>query len=240
MRIERSRLETFFEFCCVDLSFVTLRRRTRQDIEVMGNGYWEVLRDGGGEIVQLVYLPGFTMRLLPLELELVDVDVNLKISEIAFDTMKVRRRFRRYVQVFEQQVVYFKEFGDRGCCRARLAGSSLDRRARDGRRERWPRDRGPALQAAQRALGVRNATMDRQPALGARDAPGRGGELLVFREQERAAARAARLRGRLSAQSVPRIESYIENHIKGSATSTKILVLEAEPAGARTSITPAG
>ena len=112
MRIERSRLETFFDFCCLDLSFVTLRRRTRQDIEVMGNGYWEVLRDGGGELAQFVYLPGFTMRLLPLEAELVEVDVSIKISELSFDMMKVRRRFRRYVQVFEQQVVYFKEFGD--------------------------------------------------------------------------------------------------------------------------------
>ena len=64
LRVERSRLETFFDFCCVDLSFVTLRRRTRQDIEVMGNGYWEVLRNGVGEIVQFVYIPGFTMRLL--------------------------------------------------------------------------------------------------------------------------------------------------------------------------------
>src|SRR6185503_8376244 len=77
MRLERSRLETFFEFCCVDLSFVTLRRRTRQDIEVMGNGYWEVLRDGGGDIVQFVYLPSFTMRLLPLDLALVEVDINV-------------------------------------------------------------------------------------------------------------------------------------------------------------------
>ena len=81
MRLERSRLETFFEFSCVDLSFVTLRRRTRQDIEVMGNGYWEVLRDGGGDIVQFVYLPGFTMRLLPLDVELVEDELNIKISE---------------------------------------------------------------------------------------------------------------------------------------------------------------
>jgi len=95
MRLERSRLETFFDFCCVDLSFVTLRRRTRQDIEVMGNGYWEVLRDGGDEIAQFVYLPSFTMRLLPLDLALVEVDINVKISEISFDTMKVSRRFRR-------------------------------------------------------------------------------------------------------------------------------------------------
>jgi capsid portal protein len=62
MRLERSRLDTFLEFCCIDTSFVTLRRRTRQDIEVMGNGYWEVLRDGGGEIVQFVYLPGSPTR----------------------------------------------------------------------------------------------------------------------------------------------------------------------------------
>jgi hypothetical protein len=37
--------------------------------------------------------------------------------------------------------------------------------------------------------------------------------------------------GRLSAQSVPRIESYIENNIKGKRNFHKILVLEAEPAG---------
>ena len=49
MRMEKSRIENFFEYCCVDSSFVTLRRRTRLDIELLGNGYWEVLRNGAGE-----------------------------------------------------------------------------------------------------------------------------------------------------------------------------------------------
>src|SRR5512133_272607 len=49
-RVEKARLETFFGFCCFDHSFVDLRRRTRQDLEVTGNAYWEVLRDGKGEI----------------------------------------------------------------------------------------------------------------------------------------------------------------------------------------------
>ena len=57
-RVERARLQSFFDFCCFDHSFVDLRRRTRQDLETTGNAYWEVLRDGRGEIAQLVYSIG--------------------------------------------------------------------------------------------------------------------------------------------------------------------------------------
>ena len=232
MRLERSRLETFFEFCCVDLSFVTLRRRTRQDIEVMGNGYWEVLRDGGGEIVQLVYLPGFTMRLLPLELDLVDVDVNLKISEIAFDTMKVRRRFRRYVQVFEQEVVYFKECGDPRV-RSRKTGRffrSIDEL------EAGDATDGPAtevlhfkLHNARSAYGTPRWIGNLLSVLGTRQAE--EVNFLYFENKSVPPLALLVSGGRLSAQSVPRIESYIENHIKGKRNFHKILVLEAEPAG---------
>jgi len=51
-RVERARLESFFDFCCFDHSFVDLRRRSRQDLEVTGNAFWEVLRDGRGEIAR--------------------------------------------------------------------------------------------------------------------------------------------------------------------------------------------
>ena len=37
-RIERARLESFFDFCCFDHSFVDLRRRTRQDLALAGSG----------------------------------------------------------------------------------------------------------------------------------------------------------------------------------------------------------
>lgn len=56
-RAERGRLESFFDFCCFDHSFVDLRRRTRQDLEVTGNAYWEALRNGLGEVARLVYVP---------------------------------------------------------------------------------------------------------------------------------------------------------------------------------------
>ena len=61
-RVERARLESFFDFCCFDHSFVDLRRRTRQDLEITGNAFWEVLRDGNGAIARLVYVPSYSVR----------------------------------------------------------------------------------------------------------------------------------------------------------------------------------
>jgi PBSX family phage portal protein len=232
MRIERSRLESFFDFSCIDLSFVTLRRRTRQDVEVMGNGYWEVLRDGGGELAQFVYLPAFTMRLLPLDLALVEDELNVKISEIAFDTMKVRRRFRRFVQVFEQQVVYFKELGDPRLL-SRKSGAVF--KSIEELLANDPTD-GPAtevlhfkLHNARSAYGTPRWIGNLLSVLGTRQAE----EVNYLYFQNKSVPPLAILvsGGRLSAQSVPRIESYIENHIKGKHNFFKILVLEAESPG---------
>jgi len=46
--------------------------------------------------------------------------------------------------------------------------------------------------------------------------------------------------GRLSAQSIPRIESFIENHIRGKKNFFKILILEAESGGAGGSLDHTG
>jgi hypothetical protein len=33
------------------------------DLEVTGNAFWEVLRDGKGDLARLVYVPSYTVRL---------------------------------------------------------------------------------------------------------------------------------------------------------------------------------
>ncbi|NVJ26162.1 phage portal protein, partial [Myxococcus sp. AM011] len=111
-RVEKARLESFFDFCCFDGSFVELRRRTRHDVEVTGNAYWEVLRDGKGDIARFVYVPSYTVRLLPLDKEAVEVRERVRISAVSFDTVSTRRRLRRYLQVQGSERVYFKSFGD--------------------------------------------------------------------------------------------------------------------------------
>ncbi len=231
IRMERSRLETFFDFCCVDLSFVTLRRRTRQDIETLGNGYWEVLRNASGEIVQFVYVPGFTMRLLRLDPEPVHVDMKVKVSDLAFDAVTVPRRFRRYVQILETQVVYFKEFGDPRILSRKtgeLVSSVEELRGRD------PSD-GPAteilhfkLHNPRSAYGTPRWIGNLLAVLGSRQTE----EINFLYFENKSVPPLALLvsGGRLSKSSIPRIEDFIENHIKGKRNFFKVLVLEAEPA----------
>jgi len=112
---ERMRLERFFEFCCVTESFMSLRMRTRQDIELIGNGYWEVLRNSNGDIVQFTYVPAFTVRLLPADKDPIEVEMPVKLTANTENTETVVRRFRRFLQISETRertVIYFKEFGD--------------------------------------------------------------------------------------------------------------------------------
>jgi len=107
---ERRRARNFFQFCC-DEGFIELRRRSRDDLEALGNFYWEVLRDKAGRICRFVHLPAYTMRLTKLG-ESVDVDVKRKIDPVTFETVKEKRRFRRFIQMVGGETVWFKEFGD--------------------------------------------------------------------------------------------------------------------------------
>ena len=117
MRAERAELENFFENCTSDQPFAGpegLRGLTRQDIEVLGYGYWEVLRNSLDEISNFNRLEGRTIRLMPMDLEAVEVEIPVRISALKYGKRKVMKRFRRFVQVMEntEKTVFFKEFGD--------------------------------------------------------------------------------------------------------------------------------
>lgn len=112
MRVERVMLENFFDFASIDQSFVGLRMRTRLDKELMGYAFWEVVRNDLNEIVELKYVPAYTMRLLPAG-DWVDAVVKTRVSAVRYDEQPRRRRFRRYVQIDGAKTVWFKEFGDR-------------------------------------------------------------------------------------------------------------------------------
>ena len=107
---ERRRAKNFFQFCC-DEGFIELRRRSRDDLEVLGNFYWEVLRDKAGRICRFVHLPAYTMRLTKLG-KSVEVNVKRKVDPVTFETVKEKRRFRRFIQTVSGEMVWFKEFGD--------------------------------------------------------------------------------------------------------------------------------
>jgi PBSX family phage portal protein len=228
-RVERARLQSFFDFCCFDHSFVDLRRRTRQDLETTGNAYWEVLRDGRGEIARLVYVPSHTVRLMPLDAEPVEVEDRVQVSPVAFEAVPARRRLRRYVQVQGTDRVYFKAFGDPRSISKRTgaAFASVEAMRRVDQRD------GPATEILHFAIhsprtpyGVPRWVGALLAVLGSRQME----EVNYLYFENKSVPPLALLisGGRLSESSVPRIERFIEENLKGKTNFHKILILEAE------------
>ncbi len=230
-RTERARLASFFEFCSFDHSFVELRRRTRQDLEVTGNAYWEVLRNASGEVARLVYVPSYTMRLLPLDAAPVPVEESVRISPVTVERVTTRQRMRRFLQVQYTQRTFFKAFGDPRFV-SRTTGeafASLDElRARD------PAD-GPATEILHFAIpsprspyGIPRWVGGLLAVMGSRSME----EVNYLYFENKSVPPLALLvsGGKLSEASVPRIERFIEENLKGKNNFHKVLILEAEGA----------
>ena len=217
-RVERARLDAFFSSCTQDYSFVELRRRTRRDLEVTGNAYWEVLRNGRGEVARLVHVPSHSVRLLPLEGQSIDVTERVRSSPVSFEAMATRRRFRRFVQVLGQERVFFRAFGDPRVL-SRVTG-------REG-------DGPPATEmihfvvhsprspyGAPRWIGTLLSVMGSRQMEEV--------NFLYFDNKSVPPLALLVSGGRLSEASVPRIERFIEENLKGRENFHRILILEAE------------
>ncbi|MCP4673956.1 MAG: phage portal protein, partial [Deltaproteobacteria bacterium] len=219
-----------------DYSFVDLRRRTRQDLEITGNAYWEVLRNGSGEVAQLVYVPSYTVRLLPLDMKPVEVEERVRVSPVSFEQTTVRRRMRRFIQIQGAERVFFKQFGDpRVVSRktGRVFASLEELLAED------PSD-APAtemthfkIHSPRSPYGVPRWVGTILSVLGSRSAE----EVNYLYFENKSVPPLALLvsGGRLSDTSVPRIERFIEENLRGKKNFFKILILEAESGGGASS-----
>ena len=229
MRVEKNQLQRFFEFCCTDISFATLRRRTRQDIEILGNGFWEVIRDGKGEVCQFDYVPGFTVRLMPLDKVPVTIPMKVKVNEFDYDEVKVQRRFRRYIQMFETRIVYFKEYGD-----PRVVSSKNGRTFRtEGELREYDKTDVPATEmlhfkvhTSRSGYGIPRWIGTLLAVLGSRQAE--EVNYLYFDNKSIPPLAVLVSGGKISGETVTRIQDFINNEIKGKANFHKLLVLEAE------------
>ena len=228
-QVERARLEAFFDFCCFDHSFVDLRRRTRQDLEVTGNAFWEVLRNGRGEVARLVYVPAYTMRLLPLDPAAVELDEQVRVSPVATERVRVSRRLRRFVQVQGTERVFFKSFGDPRVVSRRTG----EVRASVEAQRRLDPEEQPATEMLHFAIhsprspyGVPRWIGNLLSVLGSRQME----EVNHLYFENKSVPPLALLvsGGKLSDASVPRIERFIEENLRGKKNFHKVLIIEAE------------
>jgi len=113
LRRDKYLFDSFFANCCSTMSFTKLRSVTRYDIEAHGWGAWEMLVDGFGRLKRLNYIPGYTVRPLKDEGELVKTTEPDPVTPLSSGReVVVHRRFRVFVQIVGDQKVYFKSPGD--------------------------------------------------------------------------------------------------------------------------------
>ena len=230
---EQAQLDTFFSSCCFDHSFLELRRRTRQDLEVTGNAYWEVIRNAAGRIARFVHVPSYTARLLPLDAEPVEVVERPRISAATYDRLPVMRRLRRYVQRQGLKAVFFKSSGD-----PRVIGRSSGQVYADAEAQRQARpDDLPATELVHFAIhsphspyGVPRWVGSLLSVLGSRQME--EVNFLYFTNKSVPPLALLVSGGKLSEASVPRVQNFIEENLKGKNNFHKILILEAESGGA--------
>jgi capsid portal protein len=112
--LEKAIARKFFSSCVPGGTFADLRKVTRQDYEISGNAYWEVLRGNDGRPRTLVFVPSSKMRLGKADPTEVTVKIPQKVTDITWETVKIKRTFKRFTQLNEtgQPRTWFKELGD--------------------------------------------------------------------------------------------------------------------------------
>ena len=224
---ERKRRLHFFEFCNPDIPYSQLRRRARRDLETVGNGFWEIIRDGKGEVAWIEHIEAHTMRLTQLDGQRTDILLMIRDGESKeLQPYPYKKAFRRFVQIRNGRRVYFKEFGDPRIIDSRNGGVISEESASKG---------GfiPATEvihfkrySPHSSYGVPRWMGNLLAVLGSRQAEEVNYE---YFENNTVPPLALLVAGSLSAATVSRIQDFINDNMKGRKGFHKILVVEAAP-----------
>lgn len=231
---EKLAAERFFSFCVQDVSFEDLRVRTRQDVEATGNAYWEVLRNGAGEIVQFEHIPGHTMRLMPRERASQEVYMDTRITPITPWREPTRKRFRKFIQVYQgamhgSKLTWFKEFGD---TRIYSSASGTQYETVELLAKEEP-GVAPATEVVhfkihntRSVYGMPRWVSEMLSVVGSRHADEVN---LAYFENKSVPPMAILVSGgRLVQEDVSRLEDFVKNEIRGKRNFHKIMILQAE------------
>lgn len=236
-RMEVFRAQAFFESSVVETSFVGLRRRTRMDLEVTGNAYWEVIRDRSGKVMQFVAAPTKTIRMTRTEQKLVEIEARIRVTPVTYKPVTRKRRFRRFVQTVTGPTnttrAWFREFGD-----PRILSPKTGKFYADLDTMR-AEERDETLETANEILhfkipfpgtsyGVPRWIPALLAVLGTRQA-----EEVNFSYFDNKTVPPLALivsGGRLAGDAKEAIKNFLENEIKGRQNFHKVLVIEGVPA----------
>lgn len=238
-RIEKFRSEVFFEQVCVDESFVKLRRKTRSDLEVTGNAFWEIERTQGGGIAQIWHAPSRTLRLMKKDKTRTSTTIRVRVSPLKVENRSYSYKFRRFVDISGDSPIYFKEFGDPRVMSDKTGRYYPDLKTLQGAiaaGDSGETGAQPAneilhfkVDSSRSAYGIPRWIGSLLSVCGSRSAE--EVNFLYFQNKSIPPLVITVSGGRMSANSVERIKDYINNEIRGKNNFHKILILEAEAPG---------
>ena len=108
---ETIELQSFIDHANSDESLATVLEKTIRDRESVGFGFMEIIRDATQNISILRNAPSMYTRLCALHPDLVPVQYDIARGKRTSSVTEYRR-FRRFIQIVNGRMVWFKEFGD--------------------------------------------------------------------------------------------------------------------------------
>jgi len=236
--LEKGRVESFFEFVNPLKSFVEVRTATREGREILGNAGWEVIRedpaDVNSSIAQVYNVPFANIKLVRADKEPTTVKMRVRKDRVHFDTIEVDRFFRRFVRESGSQRTFYKEFGD-----PRVVSRSTGNYYKTVEELRSAEDKNALvaneffhwdIPSQSYAYGVPRWIGALLSVMGSRAAE--EVNFLYFDNKAIPAMILLVSGGRVSQDSINKLESYIEEQVKGRANYHKIMVIEGLPADA--------
>jgi PBSX family phage portal protein len=106
-----TNLQDFFDAINEEESFTLIREKFRRDLEVTGNAVFEVMRDLAGSVQRLYHVPITYFRMSELSPEAVPVTRSIPRNG-KLVTVTAKKRFRKFARIINNEIVWFKEFGD--------------------------------------------------------------------------------------------------------------------------------
>lgn len=236
---EFARISNFFMYC-TDESFVAFRRKCRRDLEATGNAYFEVIRNGDGEIQAFTHMPSYQMRLGRLDDEAMLVDrkiVELQADgSVAVKKVKEWKRFRRFAQsravygrslqaVLGTKIRWFKQFGD---------PRKMDKHTGEYKDDVKPGNEANEvihlrIYCSRSPYGLPRFIGNLLSIFG--DRASEEINYITFRNNNIPSMVVCVSNGQLTQGTIDRIQSFVESQIQGSDNYSKFLIVEGEPFG---------
>lgn len=111
---ERQRITAMLKVVHPQLSFTMLRKMAQEDRHSTGNGYLELISNRRGDLAGVNHAHGHSIRMTRRDHKPTKVTVQRPRPDLGFQLEEVtfNYRFRRFVQIRDRKLVWFKEAGD--------------------------------------------------------------------------------------------------------------------------------